>query len=77
MKFNKEQLRKDIIEKRLINNRLSLRKAAEQINISASTLSRVERKSELEVDTLCKILKWLDSDVNKYFIKTFGEVKKD
>ena len=67
VKFNIEQLRTDIIEKRLIDNRLSLRKAAEQMDVSAATLSRVERGGKLEVDTLCKILRWLVAEPNRYF----------
>lgn len=67
VKFDIEQLRKDIVEKRLIDNRMSLRKCAEQMGLSASTLSRVERGQKLEVDTLCKILRWLVADPSKYF----------
>ncbi len=67
VKFNIDKLRRDIIQKRLIENRMSLRKAAKEIEISAATLSRVERGSKLDVDTLCKILRWLVSEPNKYF----------
>lgn len=67
MKFNIDQLRKDIINKRLIDNRMSLRKAAEEIGVGAATLSRIERGSTLEVDTLCKILDWLKVAPGLYF----------
>jgi len=67
VKFNKELLRKDIIEKRLILNRMSLRKAAEEMEVPAATLSRVERGNDFDIGTFCKILRWLAEQPNRYF----------
>lgn len=66
--FDYEELRKEIIKKRLIDNRLSIRKAAKQIDISASTLSRVECGKKFDMDTFCKILRWLVHSPEEYFI---------
>ena len=67
VKFDIEQLRRDIIKKRLIDNRMSLRQAAKEIEISAPSLSRVERGSQFDIDTFCKILRWLVTNPNRYF----------
>ena len=67
IKFNIELLRRHIIEKRVIDNRMSLQKAADQIGTSKATLSRVERGRKMDVDTFCKILQWLVEEPNTYF----------
>ena len=68
MKFDIKQLRKDVITKRLIDNRITLRKLSIQIDVSIATLSRMERGyNKVDIDTLCKVLEWLDVDSSKYF----------
>lgn len=67
VKFDYEQLRKDIISKRMIDNRMSLSKAAEKIGVSKATLSRVETGSDMKMETFCKILRWLVKSPQQYF----------
>lgn len=66
MKLNYEILRSDIVQKRMVENRLTTRQAAAQIGISAATLSRVETKHNIDVDTLFKILTWLNQNIDRY-----------
>lgn len=65
--FDYEELRKDIVQKRMIDNRMSMTKAAEQIGISKATLSRIETGGDFKIETLCKVLRWLCHKPEIYF----------
>ena len=67
MIFNIEKLRKDLITKRLIEEKLSLREASVKSNISAATLSRVENSKLPDVETFAKLCEWLGTDAKSYF----------
>ncbi len=67
MIFNIDKLRKDLITKRLIDRRLSLREAAKEIDVSAATISRVENNKLPDVETFAKICLWLGTDAGSYF----------
>ena len=67
MDFKIELLRKDIILKRSLSDRMGMRKCAKKIGISAATLSRIENGKLPDILTLEKILKWLNEKPNKYF----------
>lgn len=67
MIFNIEKLRKDLITKRLIEEKLSLRQASEKSNISPATLSRIENSKLPDVETFAKLCEWLGTDAKSYF----------
>lgn len=64
--FKKEELRKDLITKRCIDNNMTMDEACKEIGISKATLSRVEREKLPDVETFGKICIWLKVDANKY-----------
>lgn len=67
MIFDIEKLRKDLITKRVIEGKLSLRQCAEQSGISPATLSRIENSKLPDVETFAKICYWLGTDARTYF----------
>lgn len=68
MKYQPQELEKDLITKRCINNDMTMDEASEQIGISKATLSRLEKSKIPDVETLGKVCKWLGTEPNKYFI---------
>src|SRR4051794_7215346 len=46
---------------------LSLRQVADAINVSPSTLSRVERGAQPDLETMNKLITWLELDRNAVF----------
>lgn len=73
MKYNPEQLRKDVITKRKIDNNYSLQEVSNLIGISKATLSRIENSKMIDVETFGKICEWLTTSPNKYFIPTINK----
>ncbi len=63
------EFQKDLITKRVLENNLSMGKAAKQIGISRATYSRLEAGKLPGVDTLDKCLVWLNVTSAKYFQK--------
>lgn len=69
--FDAQELKKDIIMKRCIENDLSLQDVAVKIGVSKATLSRIERKEfSPDIETFSKLVSWLGTEPNKYFTKT-------
>ena len=68
MTFDIEKFREDLLTKRIIKDKLTLRQAAVQIGSSAATISRVERSHMPDIETFCKICSYLDADPKIYFI---------
>lgn len=65
--FNKEQFAKDIVLKRVLEKRISLRKAAKECDVHFSNLSRYERQEvEPTITHMLNICGWLDNDISKY-----------
>jgi len=52
-----------LVERRGLNG---VRAAAEEIGVSAATLSRVERGNMPDLETFAKLCKWLDVDPAEY-----------
>lgn len=67
MIFNIEKLRKDLITKRLIEGKLTLRQAAEKVGVSSATLNRIENSRLPDVETFAKCCIWLETDAKSYF----------
>ena len=67
MKYLSDELRKDVVTKRVIDLNIGLREAATEIEISASTLSRLENNKSIDIETFAKVLTWLDKMPNDYF----------
>ncbi|MES2287211.1 MAG: helix-turn-helix transcriptional regulator [Bacteroidota bacterium] len=63
------QFQKDLITKRVLENNLSMGKAAKQIGISRATYSRLEGGKLPGVETLAKCIAWLKVPNVKYFQK--------
>jgi transcriptional regulator with XRE-family HTH domain len=74
--FNKEMFAKDIVLKRVLEKRISLRKAAKEADVHFSNLSRYERQeTEPTITHLLNICKWLNTDISKY-LKTGNKEPK-
>ena len=54
----------ELLQERMDSQGLSLRKAAESIEISHSTVDRALRGEKLDVDVMVKICKWLGVTLN-------------
>jgi transcriptional regulator with XRE-family HTH domain len=67
MKYKKEELKKNLITKRLIENNMTMDEACKEIGISKATLSRLEKGKIPDVETLGKVCNWLKTLPNKYF----------
>lgn len=63
------QLRKDVVIKRVIDLNIGLREASKEIGVSAATLSRLENNKTIDIETFAKVIKWLDKMPNDYFTK--------
>lgn len=66
--FDYEGFRRDIILKRMVDNRLSLNKAADEMGVGKATLSRVEVGNKFDMETFAAILGWLDQTPETYFL---------
>lgn len=67
MTYLPEVLREDVIKKRIIDLKLNLREAAEEIGTSAATLSRLEHSKPIDMETFAKVCTWLGNEPTKYF----------
>lgn len=68
MKFDAAKFKADIIRQRCIVKVESMDVASKEIGISKSTLSRLERDKIPDIDTFVKVVKWLNTPVERYFI---------
>ena len=68
MEYKSQELKKDLITKRCIQNDMTKDDAAKQIGISKATLSRLEKSKLPDVETLGKVCGWLGTEPNKYFV---------
>jgi transcriptional regulator with XRE-family HTH domain len=75
MKFDQEKFRRDIISKRVIELDLSMDEASQQIGISKATISRIENKKTIDIDTFALCCTWLGVGTQNYFIST--PIKRD
>lgn len=66
MEFQKDLFITAILLKRIISNRHTVTKSANEIGISKATLSRVERGFAFQMETFVKILDWLKKEPNHY-----------
>jgi len=75
MKFDSEKFRKDMISKRVISLDLTMQEASEQIGVSKATISRIENKKSIDMDTFAMCLTWLGLSYQNYFISE--PIKRD
>lgn len=68
MEYKAQELKKDLITKRCIENDMTMDEACKQIGISKATLSRLEKSKLPDVETLGKVCAWLGTEPNKYFV---------
>ena len=68
MEYKAQELKKDLIIKRCIDNDMSMDEACKEIGISKATLSRLEKSKLPDVETLGKVCTWLGTEPNKYFV---------
>ncbi len=68
MEYKAQELKKDLITKRCIENDMTMAEACKQIGISKATLSRLENSKLPDVEMLGKVCTWLGTDPNKYFV---------
>ncbi len=71
--FKKEELRKDLITKRCIDNNMTMDEACKEIGISKATLSRLEKSKIPDIETLGKICFWLKTEPNKYLYCQYAD----
>lgn len=65
--FNSKLFRQHMMQQRIIEMRLTVRQASEQIGISSSTISRIENDKSITIESFCKCLKWLNTSSCNYF----------
>lgn len=65
------------IQSRLLLQGISLRSAAKEIGVSASTLSRVTNGEVPDMENFAAIIHWLDVDVNQFFESLTNEFSDD
>lgn len=65
--FDTQEFKKDLVSKRVFENKLSMAEAARQIGISSSCYSDLERGKIPAVDTLAKCSVWLNVPVYQIF----------
>jgi transcriptional regulator with XRE-family HTH domain len=66
MRLDNLQFAKDIMTKRLIEDKQSMKECCELIGTSPATLSRIERGAMPELITYANICKWLNKDLTTY-----------
>lgn len=71
MKFNSKEFATDVKNKR---GELSLRDLSKQLDISTSTLSRIENGEMPELLTYATLCLWMDVSMSKYFGHEFNEI---
>lgn len=65
--FDTQEFKRDLVTKRIFENKLSMAEAARQIGISSSCYSALERGEVPAVDTLAKCSVWLNVPVYQIF----------
>ena len=65
--FDLEKFSEDLLTKRVVKLRIGLREAADEMHISAATLSRLENKNLPDIYTYFYCCKWLGVDMMHYF----------
>lgn len=66
MKFDKKKLQTDLIIARNVTCGFSIEQAASEIGINKSTLYRIERGSDMCIETFVKCLNWLRKQPSEY-----------
>lgn len=64
--FNTEAFSKDLLTKRCVDRRISIRDAASEIGISPATLSRLENRHLPKPESWYLCSKWLGKDMLHY-----------
>lgn len=65
--YNSERLRKDLKYKRVVCLEISMDVCSKEIGISKPTLARLEQGNMPDLITFFKVVKWLGTDMKKYF----------
>ena len=65
--FDTNNFSKDLLQKRVVELRIDMKKAGDKIGISSATLCRMENKKIPDVYTYFLCCKWLGNDMTKYF----------
>ena len=69
-KFNKEKFAKDLILKRMFDERTTLRNVGKQIGVSFAMISRYERQEcEPRISHLILACEWLGTKIEDYLIE--------
>lgn len=68
MIFDIEQFREDILTKRVIKDKLTLRQVSDKTKVSPATISRIERSHMPDTETFCKLCLWLGNPPGKYIL---------
>src|SRR5437867_1875309 len=55
------------LQSKLLQDGLSLREAAKESGVSASTLSRIINGDALDIDSFAALVCWMESDTNQFF----------
>lgn len=65
------------IQSHLLFKRISLREAAKEAGVSASTLSRIANGELPDIESFAALVRWLDVDVNQFFESLTNEFSDD
>jgi transcriptional regulator with XRE-family HTH domain len=74
MKFNSKEFATDVKNKR---GELSLRELSKELDISTSTLSRIENGEMPELLTYATLCLWMNESMSKYFGQEFNKILRD
>jgi transcriptional regulator with XRE-family HTH domain len=66
--YDGEKLSKAVRTKRLIEMKIDIRTAANEIDISAATLSRLENMKTPDAIVLAAVCNWISMPMNDFFI---------
>lgn len=61
------------IQSRLLLRKISLREAAKEIGISASTISRIANGDQPDIETFAALIRWLDVNPGQFFGSSTSE----
>lgn len=67
MKYDSDKLATDVVNKRQIENRLSMRDVALLVGVSVRTIHKAETRKGLSAESLTKICNWLEVSPGAYF----------
>lgn len=71
MEFLKDKFKKDLKTERIIEKELTVREAAKEIGVSASTISRIENGKTCEIESFLKICEWMGMFPEDYIDRIF------